>query len=101
MGNLISSAVAAVFGWLGADLASRVVRIGSYLAGVATLTAVFVLAIEAAVSTLLVALPTDVQALCVAVLPRNLHICIGIAFGARVARLVYDWNLRFLDKATG
>lgn len=100
MGALFSTVIGSALAFFATDVARRGLRLVSFFGGVLALTAGLVVAIEAVADSLLMELPADVQALATAVLPRNLHVCIGIAFGARVTRWVYDWNVRFLDKAT-
>ena len=65
-----------------------------------SLTATFILTIEAAANSLAIALPPDVVAFAVAVLPQNLSACISVIAVARIGRWVYDWHITIAKSLT-
>jgi hypothetical protein len=79
-------------------ITSKVLRVGAFVVVAIALTAALIAGFNAALSTVSVALPNEVLVVAVSLLPSNATACISVVLSARIARFVYDWNVRIADK---
>lgn len=70
----------------------------AYVALVGVLTAALFLTFSTLLSSIAVSLPSDSVALASAIFPSNLNACISVVISARVARWIYDRNMKIADK---
>ncbi|WP_375541117.1 DUF5455 family protein [Nitrosomonas sp.] len=77
---------------------SKVAKTVGYVAIVAVLTAALIALFSSLLSPLSQTLPAGSVALAAAILPSNLNACISVVISARIARWVYDRNMKIADK---
>jgi len=70
----------------------------AYVALVGVLTAALFLTFTALLAPISANLPASSVALASAIFPSNLNACISVVISARIARWVYDRNMKIADK---
>ncbi len=93
--NLVGS----LAGFFGIQLAKKTALITVMLAASVALTLALAVAITNLLGGITAALPTDLSA-GAAFLPSNTSACISAVLTAKVARFIYDWNMKNLEMAS-
>lgn len=76
----------------------KLVKVIAYVALVGTLTATLIGTFSAALSGVAAFMPADSLLLASSLFPSNLDDCIALVISTRIARWVYDWNVKFAGK---
>lgn len=92
----IGSAVVSALGYFSAWSAKRIALVLAGLAAIAVAVGVFVSVIESAISSVAVAMPSQMQAAFLFV-PGNISACATAIITAHVARWVYSLHLKAID----
>lgn len=85
--------------FFGLQLAKKTVLIGVVIAASVALTLAMGVAITNLLGSITAALPTDLAS-GAAFLPSNTSACISAVISAKVARFIYDWNMKNLEMAS-
>ena len=80
------------------QFAAKIAKTIAYVTIVGILTVALIFTFSGLLSPISATLPPASLALAVAILPSNLNACISVVIAARIARWVYDRNMKIADK---
>ena len=81
-------------------LSLKVLKVIAYVAIVGSLTLTLFVLFDGLATSVAVAIPAGVSEFSATLLPGNLNQCISILISARVAKWVYDRNVKIADKVS-
>lgn len=83
--------------WFAKYFSKKLAIMATLITFITVLTATFIGATEALISTVSVNLPSQATVLIGGVMPSNMNECISVVLAARISRFVYEMNVRFAE----
>lgn len=97
LASYLGTLIFGVAGWLGTWLTKRIAILIAVIGMVVTLTAGIIFSLESAISVLSQAIPNNILIGASWVWPSNANVCIAAIGSAKIAKWVYEWNIKIIQ----
>ena len=83
--------------WLGAFLTKRIAIVVAVIVFVTGITVAFIAAMQAAITALSYAIPSEIMTGVSWIWPDNANACIAAMISTKIAIWVYEWNIKIIQ----